>query len=761
MKIHTTLTATLLFGGRLLAHDLSESEHRHSHAPSWSEMQGRLAQAKPQTAAVEPTAKSPAPAQAAAFAAFSPSVKTRSDDRYLYIENNGIPAHNLMVGITAWQQQVPLPQPYFGENAWRLPLHPVPAREPASIRDRFLRGAIAIAANGIPIFNPQNNRGEISANIGELDQWGGHCGRADDYHYHAAPLHLQTTLGPKLPIAYALDGYPIFGLTEPDGAEPKGLDALHGHTTPALGYHYHASKQYPFVNGGFHGEVSEVEGQVDPQPRATSLRPALPQLRGARISGFTTSADGKTRTLSYQIESRSGSVRYTDQGKGAWAFVFTAPDGSTSQQTYQARPEVSRPPRGQAPAERSPANEPRPPRGENRPTAPASTSSVEMDALKKPLAGFVLTSPSIPDPKQLPIEFTGDGAGLSPPLAWSGAPAGTKSFVILMDHLTPDATIKTYWTLWDIPATATSLPKNAQNLGKLGLSSRGRIGYEPPHSKGPGAKTYVITLYALSAPPTITAAPGEVTREQVLAAIKDKVLASATLPVTYTRNGDAPQAPAPQTPPSPRAEQAPPQAGAATGLVKAAASDLISGSIYADNWFALYLNGRLVAVDSIEFLPHNVVKLEILPEYPMTLAVIAHDNADPKTGLEYGDHVGDGGFILRFADGTVTDATWKAKAIERGPIGGNLTAPRVENDPRPAGWQLPGFDDSQWESAHVFTREQVNPKQAFQASDFTGASFIWSTNLGTDNTVLFRKRIEKPGWTPRWTALPAGPVPSP
>ena len=61
-------------------------------------------------------------------------------------------------------------------------------------KNQFLRGAIALAVNGIPIFNPQNNGGEVSADIGELDQWGGHCGRADDYHYHVAPLHLQSVV---------------------------------------------------------------------------------------------------------------------------------------------------------------------------------------------------------------------------------------------------------------------------------------------------------------------------------------------------------------------------------------------------------------------------------------------------------------------------------------------------------------------------------------------------------------------------------------
>src|ERR1041385_8490626 len=172
---------------------------------------------------------SPAARVTASFAPFAPKVKTRSDAQFLYVESDGLPVHNMMIGITAWQQQVPLPQPYTGNNAWRIPLYPVPAKTPVSIKGRFLRGAIALAANGIPIFNPQNNRGEVSQEIGELDQWGGHCGRADDYHYHAAPLHLQSVLGKSLPIAYALDGYAIYGLTEPDGAKPAGLDAFNGH----------------------------------------------------------------------------------------------------------------------------------------------------------------------------------------------------------------------------------------------------------------------------------------------------------------------------------------------------------------------------------------------------------------------------------------------------------------------------------------------------------------------------------------------------
>lgn len=292
-----------------------------------------LAQATRPVKAVAPAGLPP---QAAAFQAFAPKVSIRADGQFLYVESDGMPAHNMMVGITAWQQQVPLPQPCTGANAWRVPLNPVPAKTPASIKNRFLRGAIALAANGIPIFNPQNNRGEVSAEIGELDQWGGHCGRADDYHYHAAPLHLQTVLGKGQPIAYALDGYPIFGLTEPDGSAPAQLDAFNGHSTPALGYHYHASLKYPYVNGGFHGEVVERDGQVDPQPRAGGVREALQALRGARITGFT-AKDGKAFSLKYTVGTETRFVNYTLLDAGAVKFDFVDGRGQTRTETYSPR----------------------------------------------------------------------------------------------------------------------------------------------------------------------------------------------------------------------------------------------------------------------------------------------------------------------------------------------------------------------------------------------------------------------------------------
>jgi hypothetical protein len=218
----------------------------------------------------------------------------------------------------------------------------VPAARPASAKNRFLRGAIALAVNGIPIFNPLNNRGEDSYAIGELDDFGGHCGRADDYHYHIAPVHLEEQVGKGQPIAWALDGYPVYGYTEPDGSPVEGLDALNGHEDSAGNYHYHATKKYPYLNGGFHGEVREVGGQVDPQPAASPVRAARPPLRGATIVGFEKTGDD-ARRLIYEIGGRRGAVDYSYAADGSAKFRYSDPSGKTTEEAVRPR---GRPPAG-------------------------------------------------------------------------------------------------------------------------------------------------------------------------------------------------------------------------------------------------------------------------------------------------------------------------------------------------------------------------------------------------------------------------------
>lgn len=189
-------------------------------------------------------------------------------------------------------------------------------------------------------------------------------------------------------------------------------------------------------------------------------------------------------------------------------------------------------------------------------------------------------------------------------------------------------------------------------------------------------------------------------------------------------------------------------------LVKPAMADTIKVNVYADNWFVLFINGELVAVDSIKFTPHNVVSVDILPEYPMTIAVMSKDNADPKTGLEYGDHIGDGGFCIKFSDGTVSNAKWKAKSFFRGPLNADVKIPKVEHTAIPTNWFAVDFDDSKWANATEYTEERVNPKEPYFNAGFKGATFIWTSDLDLDNTVVFRTKVEKPGWTKRWNTKP-------
>ena len=448
------------------------------------------------------------------------AIKYRQDAKFFYVESNSMPDHRMMVGITAWQQQVPMPQSYFDNNAWRIPLEPVVAKNPLSAKSHFFRGAIALAANGVPIFNPIKNDGRTDTLLaGELDEFGGHCGRADDYHYHIAPTHLQEIVGRDKPVAYALDGYAIYGYTEPDGSKVEGLDQFNGHTTPGLGYHYHATKTYPYLNGGFHGEVVERDGQVDPQPRADGVRPALPPLRGAKIVDFAELKAGSYQ-LTYEIQGRKGTVGYVLAKDGSAQFTFVDPNGKTSNENYRPR-------RGGG-GDRPPRNDP--PRGKQPPEA----NAINKDAPQSPRlkAGFAVSSFAIGSDGMLPIEFTCDGKSASPPIEWKDAPAGTKSFALSLWHTAPDQE-KSYWLVYNIPADVDHLDKNDKKTGTVGLNDKKKAAYDPMCSKGPGLKKYHVTLYALSS--ELKLPKGSENRASLLKAIKDVSLAETTLDFHYER----------------------------------------------------------------------------------------------------------------------------------------------------------------------------------------------------------------------------------
>ncbi len=160
---------------------------------------------------------------------------------------------------------------------------------------------------------------------------------------------------------------------------------------------------------------------------------------------------------------------------------------------------------------------------------------------------FRLKSSAVPNNGgALPIKYTCDGESISPPFTWNDPPEGTKSFAMTMHHIPPgDEAEHVYIVLYNIPANVRALPENSKDIGTWGQHTmrKKETGYTPPCSGGGGAKIYTATLFALSVPELkIDAPPGLATREQLLAAMQGKVLASTYLDVTYLRGANAPNA---------------------------------------------------------------------------------------------------------------------------------------------------------------------------------------------------------------------------
>jgi phosphatidylethanolamine-binding protein (PEBP) family uncharacterized protein len=149
---------------------------------------------------------------------------------------------------------------------------------------------------------------------------------------------------------------------------------------------------------------------------------------------------------------------------------------------------------------------------------------------------FSLTSPEVTEGGLLPKEYTCDGSSSTLPFEWSGEPASTKSFALVMYTIPGPNESHWYWVLYDIPSDVHHLDKNVVGIGILGNNSvNGRTEYAPPCSKGPGPKLYTYTIYALSATPQFIVPQAEVSRDILLAAIKEITLGTAELNVYYSR----------------------------------------------------------------------------------------------------------------------------------------------------------------------------------------------------------------------------------
>lgn len=103
-----------------------------------------------------------------------------------------------------------------------------------------------------------------------------------------------------------------------------------------------------------------------------------------------------------------------------------------------------------------------------------------------------------------------------------------------LGHEAPDQ-VKSSWVACVILPTVRSLPKGSRSIRTTGLDDKRRTEYGPRCSKGPGVKTYQITVYALSAAPKLAAAVA--TRDALLDAIAGSTLAAEAPTYSCERGG--------------------------------------------------------------------------------------------------------------------------------------------------------------------------------------------------------------------------------
>lgn len=157
-----------------------------------------------------------------------------------------------------------------------------------------------------------------------------------------------------------------------------------------------------------------------------------------------------------------------------------------------------------------------------------------------PTTAFTLSSPAFTDGGSIPAKYTCDGSRLlSPPLAISGVPEGTKSLALIVTdpdvpkELIPEG-IFVHWVLYGIPSTTTSIPEGG-TVGNSGGNSRDDLAYTgpcPPSEYEPSTHRYIFTLYALSGTLNFIKAP---TAKDVEGAVAGMTIAKTQLIGTYSR----------------------------------------------------------------------------------------------------------------------------------------------------------------------------------------------------------------------------------
>jgi Raf kinase inhibitor-like YbhB/YbcL family protein len=150
---------------------------------------------------------------------------------------------------------------------------------------------------------------------------------------------------------------------------------------------------------------------------------------------------------------------------------------------------------------------------------------------------MALSSSAFKDGQPIPVDYTCDGKNISPPLAWTGAPANTQSVLLIVDDPDAPSGVWTHWIVFDLPSDASDLAEDfakapAASTTKQGTNDFKKPGYGGPCPPAGKAHRYFFKIFALD---TTLNLPAGASRKDVDAAMTKHVLAAGQLMGTYQR----------------------------------------------------------------------------------------------------------------------------------------------------------------------------------------------------------------------------------
>ena len=187
-----------------------------------------------------------------------------------------------------------------------------------------------------------------------------------------------------------------------------------------------------------------------------------------------------------------------------------------------------------------------------------------------------------------------------------------------------------------------------------------------------------------------------------------------------------------------------------------------TAEVWADNWFALYINGKLVGQDSVPITTErsfNSEQITFKATYPLIIGLLGKDFKENDSGLEYigsnRQQIGDGGVVLQIKESTsgkiiaTTSKKWKVLAIQQAPLNSECV---TSTDPLrdcksvekliPSTWFKSSYSDSKWPFAREYLASEVGVKDDYLDIKWDQkAKLIWGEDLKIDNTLLFRYKV--------------------